>query len=134
MKRLLTFVVTFLTILPVAPMAAMAKDSSKLRVIVNDIRPDSGKIYIGVYGSQNTRVGGAIIPADSSYVEYTFDDIVDGDLRISLFHDSNNNQKLDFENGMPSEGVGMDSAQRYSIPVTLAKDDIELKLSLIYLK
>jgi uncharacterized protein (DUF2141 family) len=62
----------------------------------NDGFPDKGKEYKGVF-----------VKAKNGTLNYTFTEIPTGDYAIAIFHDSNENGKLDKNLlGIPKEGYG----------------------------
>ena len=83
-----------------------------IRVLVNQIRPETGTVYFAMYSSESdftdrkafqTRKASAA----GGEVEVTFDDVPEGIYAITCYHDKNSNGKMDFShNGMPEENYG----------------------------
>ncbi len=102
MKRLVFFSFVF-------PLIVLASD---IDVNIVNIKNLIGKLYVGLYTSEDTFaiVGKAYqseVMNTAASIKYTFKNIPDGIYAIALFHDENQNAKLD-ENmlGIPKEGFG----------------------------
>jgi uncharacterized protein (DUF2141 family) len=84
---------------------------NKISVEVQNIKPRSGKVYIGLYNSESTFLGvkykSEVAIVDSNSITVIFDNIPNGTYAISTFHDANNNDKMDKGMfGIPKEGYG----------------------------
>lgn len=86
-----------------------------LEVNVSGIHSSNGKIFIGVYDSKEKFgdikkvVDGIVIEATQSQVSHIFD-LPKGIYAVAVFHDENNNGKLDKNMiGFPKEGYGLSS-------------------------
>ena len=99
------------------------QEHAVITVNVNNVTNDEGKIYFGLY---NTKDGFLKMPfkaAGSSIKEgtasVTFEDIAPGEYAITCFHDTNGNQRMDFEtNGMPKEDYGVSNNEMLMGPPT----------------
>lgn len=83
----------------------------KLTVVVSNVKSDKGYILVALYNSGRsfmiTPVKTAEAKAKEGHVMIIFQDVPEGDYAATVFHDQNNNKKLD-ENllGIPKEGFG----------------------------
>ena len=89
------------------------EDSFKIDILINKVSSDQGKIYFGLYDSQenfNSRK-----PLESTNVKIVkgkanvvFENLKPGTYAVTCFHDANDNGRMDFEaSGMPTEDYGM---------------------------
>lgn len=87
--------------------------SKTIAVTINDIISDNGKVYFALYNNAEDFKNRKNIAALASEIEdgkvtVSFTNVKSGEYAIVCYHDSNNNQKLDFQqNGMPLEDYGM---------------------------
>lgn len=82
-----------------------------LTVIVQNVKSDQGQVRVAIYHSEKeymkTLWQGKSVKAKSGEVELVFGQIPPGDYAISVFHDANENGKLDSNLvGIPKEGFG----------------------------
>ena len=75
------------------------------------VKSSEGVVRVGLYDATNFMQKPSV-GADSAIVELTasvtFKNVIPGEYAVILYHDKNNNDKMDFEpNGMPSEMYGM---------------------------
>lgn len=82
-----------------------------IHVTITDIKSDEGKLYIALYNSEetflSTRYKGTRSDIKDGSVVVQFKDIPQGTYAVSVFHDENNNQKLDTNfMGIPKENTG----------------------------
>ena len=86
---------------------------SQLHVSVQDLKTNSGTVLIALYNSKKSfnniqevfREGR--VKVNDLHANYSFDDLPAGEYAISLFHDVNNNEKLDKTSvGIPAEPFG----------------------------
>lgn len=84
--------------------------SAELVVEINHIKNSDGKIYAQIFKgyenfNNNNPTAQTMIEAQEGPVKIIFGDLESGEYAVRLFHDQNNNQKLD-QNlfGMPTEG------------------------------
>jgi uncharacterized protein (DUF2141 family) len=87
--------------------------ADELNVTFKHIDKYEGNLMVALYNSeanykgQGNPVKVASIPALSEKVSYTFDNLDSGTYAIKLYHDANNNGKMDTNMfGIPKEGYG----------------------------
>jgi len=87
--------------------------ANNLVIEIDKLLNTQGKISIGLYDNansfaQHTKVyKGVHIRFSNTKIRYTFTDIPNGLYAISLFHDENENEKIDKNFlGIPTEGYG----------------------------
>lgn len=104
MKHFLTTIVIFVSIISYA-------QTNTLTVTVTNFKNNQGKVMVGMYNGANTFMKKTIfskigdIKANTAKV--VFENLPDGEYAISLYHDENNNDKLDTSwFGIPKEGYG----------------------------
>lgn len=104
MKHLLTTLIIFLSL-------DSYSQNNTLTVTVTNFKNNQGKVMVGMYNGANTFMKKTIfskigeIKANTAKV--VFENIPDGEYAISLYHDENNNDKLDTGwFGIPKEGYG----------------------------
>jgi len=110
-------------LLLVSVVAHAQTESSTIQIEINNIEGSDGQMLIGLYDSGDTWLKkiyksgkGKIVDGKSAY---TFTDLPDGVYAISVFHDENNNGKLDTNFfGIPSEDTGAsnDAPARFGPP------------------
>jgi uncharacterized protein (DUF2141 family) len=84
-----------------------------IEVNINGVRNSKGKISIGLFNKANkfpeevSRYKGIIMDIKGKSVRGIFSNIPNGTYAIAIFHDENNNRKLDKNIfGIPNEGYG----------------------------
>jgi uncharacterized protein (DUF2141 family) len=82
-----------------------------IQVTITDIASDEGMLYIGLYTSEDTfldkRYKSEMSRIENGKVIVSFTDVPEGVYAVSVFHDENNNQKLDTNfMGIPKEDTG----------------------------
>lgn len=87
--------------------------SSELKVTITDIEEHEGTLMVVLYDDKKAFDGSgkpiklSKVKVDKSEHQMTFDDLAQGTYAIKLFHDANDNGKLDKNFlGIPSEGYG----------------------------
>ncbi|MBQ4814534.1 hypothetical protein A7985_25115 [Pseudoalteromonas luteoviolacea] len=86
--------------------------AAELKLTINDINAQPGKIYIEMYKGEQPYMSGdaytaSIVKAQQGTVSTQFSNLEPGAYAIRLFHDENNNAQLDTNLfGIPTEGVG----------------------------
>ena len=76
------------------------------------VQSTDGKVVFGLYNEATFMKAGPLVGLHSAIEDgkatVTFTDVAPGIYAISLFHDKNNNNQMDFEpNGMPKEMYGV---------------------------
>ena len=89
-------------------------NKGNLKVIVNKMSSDKGQIGFCLFNSSEgfphpeKAIQCVFVKTNINSTEYTFTNIEMGTYAVSVFHDENNNKKLDTNwIGLPSEGVGV---------------------------
>ncbi len=91
---------------------AFNTQSAELHVVIDEVKNNDGVILAQLFsGEDNFNKGQAItgtkLPAKKGIGELMFKDLVPGEYVVRLFHDENNNQKMEKNIfGMPKEGYG----------------------------
>lgn len=107
MKTLLTSIIFFIVAFTVA-----GQESFTLKVTVNNVTSDKGKVLFSL-NNENQFMKAAPLQASSSEIKdgvavVTFENVPAGEYAVMVFHDKNENNKMDFQpNGMPDEAYGM---------------------------
>lgn len=83
-------------------------DSANLIVNVDGIKQQEGKIFIALFDNEDNFLGkereGASMQVDGTSLTFTFEGLKEGPYAISIFHDVNDNGKLDANfMGIPNE-------------------------------
>ncbi len=86
-------------------------DGQELEITITNIKTSEGSLMVGLFSTEATfmknPLRGEKPKAKSGTVVVTFRDIPPGEYAISVFHDANENGKLDSNSiGIPTEGVG----------------------------
>jgi uncharacterized protein (DUF2141 family) len=87
--------------------------ANQLNVTFKHIAKQEGNLMVALYDSKTSYTGQgapvqvAMIPATNEKVSYTFSELQSGTYAIKVFHDENNNRKMDTNAfGIPQEGYG----------------------------
>lgn len=101
-------VLVIFCLLIITSVKTIAQDSFTLEVIVTNLDSNDGKVYIGVYNTEKHFLDkyykSAIVTIKDKTCAYTFSDLPKGEYAISLFHDENDNNKMDKNfMGIPKE-------------------------------
>lgn len=106
-------ITTLLSATLIATSLCASTMADELNVTFKHIEKNEGNLLVALYNSdanykgQGKPVQVASIPARSENVTYTFSDLDGGTYAIKLFHDANNNGKMDTNMfGIPQEGYG----------------------------
>ena len=119
---------------------AQKKEGVNITLIIENVLSNEGKI-LGALHSEETFMKGSgikneVIDASKGEVTLTFSDITPGTFAIMLLHDSNNNNRMDYEaNGMPKESYATSGdIELYGPPTFNASkfevtdEDLELRI------
>ncbi len=92
-------------------------ETKEITVNISNIKTIKGKLIIGLYNSENTFMGkpfiGKIEEVKGTTCTVVFKNVPKGDYAISLFHDANDNNKLDSNFfGIPNEDYGCSNNAR----------------------
>jgi uncharacterized protein (DUF2141 family) len=105
--------VVFLTIINTSFMYNMPTAKYNLKVVISNMRNDNGQVGICLFNKADgfpyseSAIECEYVKSKKNYTEYTFTDLEMGTYAVSIFHDANDNKKLD-KNwlGIPKEGIG----------------------------
>lgn len=133
----------FVAFLTIGAVYSQAANSTKLTIRVQGIKNKKGTINIAIYKSdadfnQENFSYVSKTPADSNGI-VTFDKIDYGNYGIAVYHDENENQKLDRNFiGMPKEGYGFSNNVKgkmgppafkdTSVPMNQAETSLSIQL------
>lgn len=88
-----------------------ASNGQNITVTIQNIKNDKGSILLGLHNEDTFMKGPGIknlkSKIENGKVTVTFEDVEAGTYAILVMHDENNNNRMDFENGMPLESYGM---------------------------
>lgn len=111
---------TFLSFLPIL---FFSQNKYDLEIIVKDLSNNKGKVYVGVYNSEEQFLKnvflGNISKINQSEAIVVFKNVPEGVYAVTAFHDENNNNKLDTNIfGIPKEeyAVSNNAKNRFSAP------------------
>ena len=122
--------------------------AAELQVNIDNIKSNDGALMAQIFlGEENYKNGVAqeskMVKAKSGAGQLTFANLEAGEYAVRMFHDENNNQKMDKNAfGMPTEGYGfsneavgnMGPPQYKDMVVTIKENDstVETKAKMIY--
>lgn len=145
LKNIIMKTLTLIVSLIFSTTFIQAQDSLKtyhINVKIDNALSDKGSMLLGLH-NENTFMKGKGLKSMKSKivdgkVEVTFKNITPGTYAILVFHDANDNEKMDFDTtGMPLESYGMsNNPMLYGPPsfpdakFTLENEDIELLIIL----
>lgn len=92
--------------------AASPALAGEVTVIINDVRPDAGDLYVGLQTEdqflKDGGIAGDIVPnPQSDTVTVTFDDVPDGTYSLSVWHDIDGDKEFTMGPRGPAEGWTM---------------------------
>ena len=103
----------FLAIIVLVFATPIFAQSAIVEVTITGIENTDGTIKIGIYDSKSSfptsgkEIQGAKVkPTKTGSLNYTFENLPDGDYAIAVWHDENGNKKLDKKFGIPKENYG----------------------------
>lgn len=104
MRYIITSIAIFLTLVSYS-------QTNTLTVNVTNFKNNKGKVMVGVYVGAENFMKNTIFSKSSEIIANTatviFENVPDGEYAISLYHDENDNKKLDTGwFGIPKEGYG----------------------------
>lgn len=139
MKTIITTIILALTITFMNAQDAINSEGTTITVVV-PVKIDKGEIVVGLY-NEATFMKSAPLKGLNSKIEngkatVTFKNITPGEYGITLFHDMNGNQQMDFEaNGMPKENYGVSNnvmnfgpPQWNDVKFTVNEEPIEMEI------
>ncbi|MFD2916232.1 DUF2141 domain-containing protein [Psychroserpens luteus] len=106
-----TIVKIFIFLLFSQLLNAQTVSGQDITVKINNLESNKGKVYVAVYDSEgaflNTRLQSTMTKITGNSCEVTFKNIPKGVYAISMFHDENDNNKMDSNFlGIPKEDYG----------------------------
>lgn len=109
MKKVIITYVFFLTSIFLAH--AQEKESFAITVNISGMKADKGDVYVALYNSETSFLKdgfkGAIVKVSNKNATAIFKNIEKGIYAISVFHDENDNKKMDSNfMGIPKEPIG----------------------------
>lgn len=139
MKTIITTIILALTITFMNAQDAINSEGTTITVVV-PVKIDKGEIVVGLY-NEATFMKSAPLKGLNSKIKngkatVTFKNITPGEYGITLFHDMNGNQQMDFEaNGMPKENYGVSNnvmnfgpPQWNDVKFTVNEEPIEMEI------
>jgi uncharacterized protein (DUF2141 family) len=90
---------------------AQEKETHTITVTISGMKSDKGNVYVAIYNSEedflNKTFKGAIVKTSDKKATAIFKDIEKGIYAVSVFHDANDNKKMDTNFiGIPKEPTG----------------------------
>ena len=98
--------------------ASVASAQNSLTVVVDGIEKSNGKVVVAVYDSDNFQkqplyYGMAKVEQDGEEVRVIIENVASGKYAVAVFHDENDNDKLDTGTfGIPKEKYGFSNNAR----------------------
>ena len=127
----------------------MSLQAQTLTVVATGLKNDKGEVQFSLYNKKGTIPDKTLskyykmqrVPINGTTATAVFKDLPKGRYAVSVFHDENNNGKIDKGFIMPKEGVGLSNYKTInffnlpnfkeaSFPV---ENDKEVKIKMIYL-
>ena len=124
-------------------------NAAELHVSIDHVNNDKGMILAQIFTGQDNykkgiAQGNVMVPAKTGKATLSFENLEAGEYVVRMFHDENNNQKMDSNAfGMPTEGyafsneaIGNMGPPKYKdMVVVIAKKDskVTTKAKMIYL-
>jgi len=90
---------------------AQEKESNTITVTISGMKSDKGAVYVALYNSEKDflkkNFKGNIVKVTDTHATAIFENIENGIYAISVFHDENDNKKMDTKIfGIPKEPIG----------------------------
>ncbi len=105
-----TFFALLIVLLVISISSFAQNNNQSIDVIIDNIKSDNGTIKIGLYNSKQhflkKTYKSISIKAKKEGVKVTFEDVKEGEYAISLYHDEDNNQKMNTFFKIPIEPYG----------------------------
>ncbi|MDR1631837.1 MAG: DUF2141 domain-containing protein [Dysgonamonadaceae bacterium] len=119
--------------------ASTLSAQNKLTIVVEGIEETTGHVLVGLYdkaGFMKKAVNGQMVKAESDTITVVLENIPAGEYAVSLFHDENDNGKLDTGSfGIPVEKYGFsnNAKGKYGPPAFedckfTVKEDLEITI------
>ena len=124
----------YLHILMLTGSLAQAAQAADIQLEVNSITDQSGTLYWSIYDSENsyTTESNAVVAGQSKVITNTFSitlhGLPHGNYAVKLFHDANDNGKMDTNLvGLPQEGYGFSNNGGSFGPASYSEAKVEVK-------
>ncbi|WP_438962589.1 DUF2141 domain-containing protein [Nonlabens sp.] len=115
MKTIISTIILFISLLSVAQ-----KNTYSLTVIVPNATSDKGEIVFALNTEatfmKTQPIQSAAVEIKDGVATITFENVEAGEYALIILHDLNGNQKMDFENGMPTENYGTSGTISFGPP------------------
>lgn len=108
-KQMILFILMLYFYLPIGdhPKPFAERDSLSLTVVTDQVQSAGGVIYIELSDQTGKAVSAVKVAIKENIAEWTFRGIAPGKWAVRLYHDENDNGKLDTNFfGIPREGYG----------------------------
>jgi uncharacterized protein (DUF2141 family) len=122
---------------------AMAADKGEVTIRVDGLRNDQGKVLVALSSQVPGEIAksvdfGQMVYADmkessTAGISFIAKELPAGTYYIYLFHDENDNQKLDYDGNIPAEGVVYDLDKKVIPQVTIDGGNTTADVVVVYL-
>ena len=89
----------------------VTSNDQNITVTIQNIKNDKGSVLLGLHTEDTFMKGPGVknlkSKIENGQVTVTFKNVEVGTYAIMVMHDENDNNRMDFENGMPLESYGM---------------------------
>ncbi len=89
----------------------VTSNGQNITVTIQNIKNDKGSVLLGLHTEDTFMKGPGIknlkSKIENGQITVTFKNVEVGTYAIMVMHDENDNNRMDFENGMPLESYGM---------------------------
>ncbi|NQY34340.1 MAG: DUF2141 domain-containing protein [Alteromonadaceae bacterium] len=117
MKKTAKFISTVIVFTSIASLSTLflishSASAAELKINVKEISENKGHLMVALFSGKESYTKGksqwsSMVKVSKSEEVITFSDLPDGEYAIKLFHDENDNKKLDFNMlGIPKESYG----------------------------
>ena len=129
--------------------STMALQAQTLTVVATGLKNDKGEVQFSLYNKEGTIPDKTLskyckmqrVPIEGTTARAVFKDLPKGIYAVSVFHDENNNGKIDKGLFLPEEGVGLSRYNKFSLfnlpnfkkASFLLKKNREIHINIIYL-
>jgi uncharacterized protein (DUF2141 family) len=133
-------IITTIALVLLTSTSCIAQETATLKITVPNATSDTGKMMIGVYTQETFMKAAPVYAANVVIIDGVataiFENVPTGDYAVNIFHDKNENGRMDFENGRPAEAYGLSNNSMSMGPPTwgdatfLLKENTELTIRL----
>ena len=100
-----------LSLFSIITLNAQESNKNDVTVIISNLKSNNGKVFVALHNSESTflekGIKSDIKKIENNSCTVTFKDLPNGIYAISMFHDENNNKKMDTNfMGIPKEDYG----------------------------